>query len=112
MKDDLAYIEHILESISRILKYGKGLSFQEFEDSDLIQDAVIRNFEIIGEATKNISSKLVLSYPEIPWKEMAGMRDKLIHDYMGIELSVIWKTIQEELPELESLLKYLLSDKE
>lgn len=105
MKDDLVYIEHIQESISCILKYGKGLSFQEFEDSDLIQDAVIRNFEIIGKATKNISSKLVLSYPEIPWKEMAGMRDKLIHDYMGIELSVIWKTLLEDIPELERLLK-------
>lgn len=59
MKDDLAYIEHILEGISRIQKYINGISFQEFENNEMIQDAVIRNFEIIGEATKNISSKLV-----------------------------------------------------
>lgn len=112
MKDDLAYIEHILDAISRILKYTKRVDFQEFEKSDIIQDAVIRNFEIVGEATKNVSNKMVLSSPAIPWKEMAGLRDKLIHDYMGIELRIIWKTIQEDIPELESLLKNLLSNKE
>lgn len=66
MKDDLAYIEHILEAIARIKKYTEGISFQDFEHNNMIQDAVIRNFEIIGEATKNISSELVSSNPEIP----------------------------------------------
>lgn len=80
MKDDLAYIEHILDAISRISKYIKDVSSEEFERNDMIQDAVIRNFQIIGEATKKISSRLILSKPGIPWKEMSGMRDKLIHD--------------------------------
>ena len=112
MKDDLAYIEHILDGISRIQKYTKGISYQEFENSEMIQDAVIRNFEVIGEATKNISSMLVLSISEIPWREMAGMRDKLIHDYMGVEISVIWKTCQEDIPELERLLRSAFFPKE
>lgn len=71
----------------------------------MIQDAVIRNFEIIGEATKNNSSELVLSNPGIPWKEMAGMRDKLIHDDMGVEIDVVWKTIELDIPDLDKLLK-------
>lgn len=88
------------------------MDFQEFEKSDIIQDAVIRNLEVVGDATKNVFNDMVLSSPAIPWKEMAGLRDKLIHDYMGIELRIIWKTIQEDIPELESLLKSLLSDEE
>ena len=104
MKDNLAYIEHILDAIARIKRYTENLSYKEFERSEMIQDAVIRNFEVIGEATKNIYSELVLSNPKIPWKEMAGMRDKLIHDYMGVEISVIWKTTKEDIPELERLL--------
>ncbi len=71
----------------------------------MVQDAVIRNFEIIGEATKKLSSEFISSHVNIPWKEMAGMRDKLIHDYMGIEIDVMWKTIENDIPELYQLLK-------
>ena len=72
----------------------------------MVQDAVIRNIEIIGEATKNISSEMTSLYDEkIPWKEMAGMRDKLIHDYMGVEIDVVWKTIELDIPDLDKLLK-------
>lgn len=71
----------------------------------MVQDAIIRNIEIIGEATKNISSEMTSSYEKIPWKEMAGMRDKLIHDYMGVEIDVVWKTIELDIPDLDKLLK-------
>ena len=67
-------------------------------------DAVIRNFEVIGEATKMISEDLKQAYIEIPWKEMAGMRDKLIHDYLGVDVEVIWETVQQDIPVLEKLL--------
>jgi uncharacterized protein with HEPN domain len=77
MKDDLAFIEHILLSIDKIQEYTKNLTSQEFNNNELIQDAVIRNIEIIGEATKKISKDLKSQYLEIPWKEMSGMRDKL-----------------------------------
>lgn len=70
----------------------------------MVQDAVIRNIEIIGEASKMVSSNLKTSYFEIPWKEMAGMRDKLVHDYMGVDIQVVWNTIEKDIPFLEDLL--------
>ena len=70
----------------------------------MIQDAVIRNIEIIGEATKKISKQLTESHQEIPWSEMAGMRDKLIHDYLDVDLDVVWKTIEVDLPLLKEML--------
>ena len=105
MKNDLAYIEHILLSIAKIKEYTKNLSKDDFEQNEMIQDAVIRNIEIIGEAAKKVSSDLKSSYLNIPWKEIAGMRDKLIHDYMGVDVEVVWKTLETDIPELEILLK-------
>ncbi len=105
MKDDLIYIEHILQAINKIIEYTKDISQFEFNKNEMIQDAVIRNIEIIGEATKNISNDLKSVHYNIPWKEMAGMRDKLIHDYMGTDVEVIWKTIEKDIPFLQSLIK-------
>ena len=105
MKDDLAFIEHILLCIDKIQEYTKNLTAQDFNDSELIQDAVIRNIEIIGEATKKISKDLKSQYREIPWKEMSGMRDKLIHDYFGVDVDVVWKTVNEDIPYLKSLIE-------
>jgi len=73
----------------------------------MIQDAVIRNIEIIGEATKKISDEFKKSNFKIPWREMSGMRDKLIHDYIGIDLEVVWRTIEIDLTELENSLKFI-----
>jgi uncharacterized protein with HEPN domain len=105
MKDDLVFIEHILLCIDKIQEYTKNLNSQEFNKNELIQDAVIRNIEIIGEATKKISKDLKSQYPEIPWKEMSGMRDKLIHDYFGIDVDVVWNTVNEDIPYLKSLIE-------
>ena len=80
VKDDLAYVEHILDCIRKIKEFSEGLSFKEFSSNELVQDAIIRNIEIIGEASKKVSSKTKQIYFEIPWKEISGMRDKLIHD--------------------------------
>jgi len=79
IKSDLAYIDHILDCIRKINKFSKGLTIKEFQKNDLVQDAIIRNIEIIGEASKKNSKKTKQSYYKIPWKEIAGMRDKLIH---------------------------------
>ena len=73
----------------------------------MIQDAVIRNFEIIGEASKKVSDELRKVNHEVPWKEMSGMRDKLIHDYIGVDIDVIWKTIIQDLPGLKKLFEEL-----
>ena len=105
MKDDLAYIEHILLSISNIQEYTLKMTMVDFEKNQMVQDAVIRNIEIVGEATKNISSEMKSTYYKVPWKEMAGMRDKLIHDYMGVDVAVVWKTIEIDIPQLKGLLK-------
>ena len=105
MKTDIAYLEHILLCIKKIEEYTKELDRKAFSENELIQDAVIRNIEIIGEATKKISSDLKSQYREIPWKEMSGMRDKLIHDYFGVDVDVVWKTVKEDIPFLKSLIQ-------
>ena len=101
VKDDLAYIEHILDCIRKIKEFSEGISFREFSSNELVQDAIIRNIEIIGEASKKISSDTKQIYFEVPWKEIAGMRDKLIHDYLGVDVEVVWRTIKEDIPILE-----------
>lgn len=94
-KGDPAYIEHILDCIWKINEYSQGLSLKEFKKNELVQDAIIRNIEIIGEASKKISADTKQTYYKIPWKEIAGMRDKLIHDYLGVDFDVVWKTIKK-----------------
>jgi len=82
IKDDQLYIDHILDCIRKINDFSRGLSLKEFRTSELVQDAIIRNIEIIGEASKKISSDTKDAYQNIPWKEISGMRDKLINDYL------------------------------
>jgi len=79
----------------------------DFDRNVLIQDAVIRNFEIIGEATKKISQQFTQEHSGIPWQDMAGMRDKLIHDYLDVDLDVIWRTIESDLPLLKEMLSQI-----
>lgn len=105
VKDDLAYIEHILDCIRKIKEFTSGLSLKDFSVNELVQDAVMRNIEIIGEASNKISSDTKQIYYEIPWKEIAGMRDKLIHDYLGVDVEVVWRTITEDIPTLEKQIK-------
>lgn len=100
-KDPLIFIEHILDCISNIKNYTKGFDEEDFLRNKLIQDAVIRNFEIIGEATKHLNSTFREKYPNIEWKKIAGMRDKLIHDYMGVDLWAVWGVVEDLLPNLE-----------
>ena len=101
MKDDLVLLQHIRDSILKIEEYVAG-GEAEFLSTSLIQDAVIRNFEIIGEATKGLSDQTKLAYPEIPWRNVSGMRDFLIHVYFGVKLELIWQTIQTNLPPLKT----------
>ena len=104
IKDDLAYIDHILDCIRKINEFSKELSLKDFKTNELVQDAIIRNIEIIGEASKKISKDTKQTYFNIPWKEIAGMRDKLIHDYLGVDVTVVWETIHQDIPMLEKLL--------
>lgn len=104
MKDDKVYLISILESIENIEDFTKG-GKEEFLVTKIIQHAVIRNLEIIGEATKKISNELKKDFPEIPWREMAGLRDVLIHDYLGVDNQRVWNVIQYELPHLKEKMK-------
>lgn len=107
MKDDKVFLQNILESMDKIENYTSS-GKEEFMKSTLIQDAVIRNLEIIGEATKNISQDLKIQNSSIPWKQMAGLRDVLIHDYMGISLKIVWNVVQNELPQLKTAIKEIV----
>jgi len=112
VKEDIAYIEHILDCINKIQAYTENLDKETFVQNNLVIDTTIRNFEIIGEAAKMISENLKLSYFEVPWKEMAGMRDKLIHDYLGVDVNVIWETVQDDIPLLKEFLYKIAQENE
>ena len=104
MKDDSIYIDHILNSINRILDYISGKDRKAFEADLVTQDAVVRQLEVIGEATKRVSKELRSKNPDIPWSDMAGMRDVFIHDYIDVDLGVVWKTASEDIPNLKALI--------
>lgn len=102
------YIEDILHSIQKIENYTKGILFVDFEEDGKTVDAVVRNLEIIGEAAKNISHEFGNKFPKIPWKEMITMRNKVSHEYFGVDSEILWKTINEDLPLLKEKIKKLL----
>ena len=101
MKDDSIYIDHILNSINRIIDYTSGKDRVSFEADLVTQDAVVRQLEIIGEVTKRVSKEFRSKHPDIPWSDMAGMRDVLIHDYIDVDFGVVWKTASEDIPNLK-----------
>lgn len=100
-KNPLFFLQDIQNSLIKIFKYTENLSYDDFILDDKTKDAVERNFEIIGEAVKNLPTEFKSQYPNIPFKQIAGMRDKLIHDYFGVDYEIVWKTIKEKLPEFK-----------
>jgi uncharacterized protein with HEPN domain len=108
---DRNFIRHILGAIERIESYTKDMSEEDFMKNFLVQDGVMRNLEIIGEASKKISGGVKNQFSDIPWKQIAGMRDKLIHDYFGIDLKAVWSVVEQDLAVLKNeLLKINLID--
>jgi uncharacterized protein with HEPN domain len=108
VKRDLVYLRHILDAIQKIESYV-SVGHETFMSTSHWQDAVIRQMEIIGEATKRLSPDLRSRYPQIPWKRIAGLRDVLIHDYLGVDIVLVWRITQTYLPELKYQIDAMLS---
>ncbi len=106
---DQDHLSDIHEAMQRISAYTGALTFEQFLQDSKTQDAVVRNLEVIGEAAKNLSARLRKAYPTIPWKGMAGMRDKMIHHYFGINDEIVWKIAQEEILDLLPRIEEILS---
>ena len=104
-KNFTIYLNDIREAINSIEIFVEGMTFEEFKNDDKTSSAVIRKFEIIGEATKNLPEDMKNQHSQIPWKEIAGMRDKLIHAYSEVDSKLVWMTIQQRLPELKSVIE-------
>ncbi len=110
MRDDLVFLEDILECIIKINEYIEEVSEQDFEINIEKQDAVIRRLEIIGEAVKHISKNVRNKNTDIPWREMAGMRDVVVHQYFGISIGLIWKVCSVDIPKLEVSIKKIIKE--
>ena len=109
MKDDRLYLHHILERCQRVTRFiGPGK--QAFLESEALQDAVIRNLEVIGEAAKRVSAQTRARLSELDWKAICGMRDVLIHDYIGVDLDEVWNVASTRIPELHAMLEQFLGD--
>lgn len=104
------YIQDILEAIIDVKEFTKGMKFEDFVRDKKTTNAVVRSLEVIGEATKRIPGRMRKKYSEVPWKRMAGMRDKLIHEYFGIDLEIVWQVINSELPPLKPSIQKILEN--
>jgi len=100
-RDFKLFFHDILDSLNKIFKYTQNMSYEDFIDDDKTIDAIIRNIEIMGEAVKYLPADVRDEFPEIPFKKIAGMRDKIIHGYFGINYDDVWATIQSDLPKLK-----------
>ncbi|MCK5148318.1 DUF86 domain-containing protein [bacterium] len=109
-REDRVVIQDLNEAVDRIISYTLKMEYDDFLQDFKTQDAVIRNIEILGEAVKLLSNELKRNYPDIPWKDIAGTRDKLIHDYFGVNIDIVWDIARNEILTLSAQLKNIMND--
>ena len=109
MKDDRVYFLHIRDAIARVLSYTAEGKEAFFSDPKT-QDAVVRNLEIIGQAVKNLSAAVRTAHPGVQWKAVAGLRDKLIHEYFGVDMRLVWDIVERDLPPLKERVESILQE--
>jgi uncharacterized protein with HEPN domain len=107
---NLDYLLDIQDAIERALEYTNGLTWDEYLHDNKTQDAVVRNLEVLGETTKNISDDLRIEYPAVPWRDMSGTRDRLVHHYFGISQEIVWQIVQKDLPGLKQQIANMISE--
>ena len=100
-KEDIIFIKHVLDSIEAIEDFSKNMDRKELSSNRMKQSAIVREIEVIGEAVKNMSNRLKEKYPSVPWKDIVGTRDKMIHHYFGVDLDIIWNIVKTDLPDLK-----------
>ena len=110
MRNHRLYLKDILDALESIEKFVHDMGFEEFKRDDKTVSAVIRKFEIVGEATKQIPEEIKKESPQTPWKEMAGMRDRLIHFYSGVDYKLVWETIEKRIPKVKPLITKALNE--
>jgi uncharacterized protein with HEPN domain len=108
MKDDKLYLIHIGECIDRIELYTRGMAEEAFLASSMVQDAVIRNLQTLAESTQRLSARAKEGQPAIDWRKIAGFRNILVHDYLGVDLEKVWNIVQNDLPVLKSAIGAML----
>lgn len=112
MKDDCIYLRHILDALADVAAFLDGMVFEEFKDDQKTINAVIRSLEIVGEATTHLSDRFRHEHPDFPYREVVSMRNKLIHEYFGVKIDVVWQTCQEDLPSVKAVIEKILKESE
>lgn len=110
-KEPKEFLRHIYDECLYLISVSQNLDYDSFLNDETLKRAVVRSLEIIGEASKKIPADFKISYSSIQWKNMAGMRDRLIHDYIGVNYSIVWDVIKNKIPELERQINSVLSQK-
>ena len=107
--DNIVYIHHVLDSCQKCLEFTKGMNYEQFISDEKTISAVVRELSVIGEAARKTTDDFRNKNPEVPWEKIFGMRNRLVHDYMGVQLPIVWQTIEDDIPELKKIIEEILA---